>query len=81
MRHFTCDDDDIGRAVDLQLELELMDEEPVHSSYMVVPKHLYQEVKDYIANLLQKHWIRRSTSQYSSPIVCEKERSITPFMR
>lgn len=71
---FTCDDDDIGCAVDLQLELELMDKEPVHSSYMAVPRPLYQEVKDYIANLLQKHWIRRSTSPYSSPIVCVRKK-------
>lgn len=71
---FTVNDDDIGCAIDLELGLELMDKAPVHSSYMAVPRPLYQEVKDYISNLLQKHWIRRSTSPYSSPIVCVRKK-------
>lgn len=71
---FTVSDDDIGCAIDLELGLELMDKEPIHSSCMAVPRPLYQEVKDYISNLLQKHWIRRSTSPYSSPIVCVRKK-------
>jgi hypothetical protein len=49
---FTQSDDDIGCASHLQLGLELMDKKPVQSSYMATPKPLYQEVKDYIANVL-----------------------------
>jgi hypothetical protein len=56
------------------LLMELLDKEPVHSSYMAVPRPLYQEVKDYISNLLQKCWIQRSTAPYSSPIVCVRKK-------
>lgn len=74
---FKQSDDGIGCAVHLQMGLELMDKKPVHSSNMVIPKALYQKLKDYIVSLLQKPWMRKSTSRYASPIVCV--RKMDPF--
>lgn len=74
---FTRDDNDIGYADGLQMSIELNDQVPVHSSYMAVPKPLLQEVKDYVNNLLNKQWIRKSTSQYTSPVVCVRKKDGT----
>ena len=50
---FSRQDDDIGCAEGLQLQIELVDLAPVHSTYLAVPKPLLQEVKDYVANLYE----------------------------
>ena len=71
---FSRQDDDIGCAEGLQLPIELVDLAPVHSTYLAVPKPLLQEVKDYVANLMSKQWIRKSTSPYASPVVCARKK-------
>lgn len=72
---FTRDDNDIGCADGLQMSIELNDQVPVHSSYNAVPKPLLQEVKNYVNNLLNKQWIRSSTSQYTSTVVCVRKKN------
>lgn len=74
---FTRDDNDIGCADGLQMPIELNDQVPVHSSYMAVPKPLLQEVKDYVNNLLNTQRIRKSTSQYTSQVVCVRKKDGT----
>ena len=35
---------------------------------------MYREVKDYIFDLVQKGWIKKSNSAYSSPVVCVRKK-------
>lgn len=74
---FARDDADIGCMPDLQLRINLTDETPVQKSYNSIPKPLYQEVKDYVQNLLVRGWIRKSTSSYSSPVVCVRKKDMS----
>ena len=74
---FSRNDQDVGCAPDLQMKIELTDKQPVHSSYNACPRPLYQEVKDYLQDLIGKGWIRKSKSPYSSPIVCVRKKDGT----
>lgn len=71
---FWKDDNNVGCVPDLQLDIELLDKTPVRRTYSSVPPPLYNEVKDYIVDLLNKGWIQKSTSPYSSPMVCVRKR-------
>ena len=71
---FSKNDDDIGIVPDLQLNINLTDNIPVQKNYVAVPRPLYPEVKAYIEDLLNKNFIRKSTSTYSSPVVCVRKK-------
>lgn len=71
---FARDDTDIGCIPDLQLRICLNNETPVQKSYNAVPKPLYRKVKEYVQKLLDHGWIRKSTSPYSSPVVCVRKK-------
>lgn len=71
---FARDDDDVGCAPELELDLKLLDKEPVQQPYRRLPPPLYTEVKDYILDLLNKGWIKKSDSNYSSPMVAVRKR-------
>jgi hypothetical protein len=73
-RAFSRDENDIGCVPDLQLDIELLDKEPVRKTYNSVPPPLYREVKDYILDLINKGWVEKSSSAYSSPMVCVRMR-------
>lgn len=74
---FARDDSDIGCIPSLQMSITLKDDIPVQRSYAAVPKPLYQEVKEYIQDLLAKKWIVRSKSPYSAPVVCVRKKDGT----
>ena len=71
---FSKNDDDIGCAEGLQLNINLSDSRPVQKNYTAIPKPLYPEVKQYVEDLLNRGWIRKSRSAYSSPVVCVRKR-------
>ncbi len=71
---FSKSDEDIGCVKDLQLSISLTDQTPVVRMYTSVPKPLYQEMKDYLHDLIAQGWIRKSHSPYSSPIVCVRKK-------
>ena len=71
---FAKDDQDGGCIPDLQLKIELTDKTPVQKSYVSVPRPLYPEVKAYIEDLLNRGWIKKSTSPYSSPVMCVRKK-------
>lgn len=62
--------DDIGSAPELTLKLHTTDEVPVQRRYNSIPRPLYADVKKHIQLLLDKKWIEKSNSPWSSPIVC-----------
>ncbi|XP_057178909.1 uncharacterized protein LOC130547157 [Triplophysa rosa] len=74
---FAKDDADIGCIPNLQLKIHLTDDTPVQKSYNSIPKPLFREVKDYVQNLLNHGWIRKSTSPYSSPVVCVRKKDMS----
>lgn len=71
---FAQDEGDIGCIPNLQLKIRLSDDTPVQRCYNSIPKPLYKEVKDYVQNLLNRGWIKKSSSSYSSPVVCVRKK-------
>ncbi|RXN13837.1 Retrovirus-related Pol poly from transposon [Labeo rohita] len=71
---FSKSDDDIGCVPSLQLSVSLSDNTPVARTYTSVPKPLYQEMKDYLHDLIAQGWVAKSHSPYSSPIVCVRKK-------
>ena len=67
---FAKDDSDVGSVQELQMNISLKDNTPIQKNYVAVPRPLYPEVKSYIEDLLNCQFIKKSTSQYSSPVVC-----------
>ena len=79
---FLKGDSDIGCAQDLQMELKLHDKTPVQHTYRSIPRHLYEEVKAYIEDLLNRGFITQSSSPYCSSVVCvrKKDNSLRLFI-
>ena len=71
---FAKSDDDIGAAPDLTLDIKLSDQTPVQKSYLSIPRQLYNEVKNYIEDLLNQNFIAKSSSPYSSSVVCVRKK-------
>jgi len=71
---FARDGDDIGCVPSLELDIKLKDDIPVRQPYRTLPPPLYQEVKDYVTDLLNRNWIQKSKSSYSSPMVCVRKK-------
>ena len=71
---FAKDDNDVGCIPNLELDLDLEDQTPVQKNYVAVPKPLYPEVKAYIEDLLNRNFIKKSSSSYSSPVVCVRKK-------
>lgn len=43
-------------------------------TYSSIPPPLYREVKDYVFDLVNKGWIRKSSSSFSSTVVCFRKK-------
>ena len=71
---FARSDDDVGCVEDLELEIQLKDKQPVQKNYISIPKPLYGEVKEYLEGLINRNWICKSRSAYSSPMVCVRKK-------
>ena len=74
---FSKTDDDVGCIPNLQMDIPSNDNTPVQKNYVAVPRPLYPEVKSYVEDLLNRNFIRRSTSSYSSPVVCVRKKDHT----
>ena len=74
---FAKNEDDIGCIEGLHMGIDLSDSTPVQRNYVSIPRPLYQEVKSYIEDLLNKQFITRSRSSYSSPVVCVRKKDGT----
>ena len=68
------DDDDIGYAPEPEFEIQLSDQKPVQKNYISVPCPLYPEIKQYVEVLLNRGFITKSKSSYSSPAVCVRKK-------
>ena len=74
---FSKSDNDIGCIESLRMTISLNDTNPVRRTYISVPSPLYQEMKDYLHDLIAQGWIRKSNSSYSSPVVCVRKKDGT----
>ena len=71
---FARNDDDVGCVEKLELDIRLKDDQPVQKNYISIPKPLYGEVKEYLEDLINRNWICKSHSAYSSPVVCVRKK-------
>ena len=74
---FARDNSDVGSVPDLQLKINVKDASPVQKNYVAVSRPVYPEVKSYIENLLNHQFIRKSSSLYSSPVICVRKKDKT----
>ena len=70
---FSHNDQDVGCALGLELDIKLTDDKPVQKNYASIPRPLYGEVKSYIEDLLNRKFVDPSKSPYSSPCVCVRK--------
>ena len=71
---FCCGSDDHGDVPDLEMEINLSDNTLVVVPHRHIPRPLYEEVKNFINDLIANNWVRESKSAYSSPIVCVRKK-------
>ena len=71
---FCVGPDDHGDVPDLVMDINLSDNIPVVVPHRQIPRPLYEEVKNYINDLIANRWVRESRSSYSSPIVCVRKK-------
>ena len=67
---FAKSEEEIGCVKEVELDINLFDERHVKTNYTVVPNPLYGKVHHYVADLLNRGWIKHSESPCSSPVVC-----------
>ena len=67
-------DDEIGQAKDLEMEIKTTDEVPVQKSYNSIPRPLINEVKQHIEDMINRQWITKSRSAWSSPVVIVRKK-------
>ena len=64
---------DIGDIKDFQMEIKLTDETLINESYRRIPRKLYEEVKNYVDDLITNAWVKKSNSAFASPMVCRRK--------
>ena len=76
-RSFINDGEDEGEIESLQMKVQLTDKIPVQRNYNSIPPPLHKEVREYLIDLINKGWITKSKSLYSSPMVCVRKKDGT----
>ena len=56
------------------MKLQMHDETPVQKQYRQISKPLYPEVKSYLEDLLNRQWLKPSSSCYASPVVIVRKK-------
>ena len=74
---FCKDDTNIGCANDLQMKMELTDDTPVAKNYVGVPRPLIGELKEYVEDILNRHFIQKLRSPCNSPCVVVRKKDRT----
>ena len=61
---FAMSGDDVGCIPELEMDIKMTSDQPVQKNYLSIPRPLYPEVKGYIEDLLNRGFIRKSTSPF-----------------
>ena len=72
---FSKDPDDIGNADHLLLDINTEDEQLIQKNYNAIPRPLYDDVKHHLQDMLNRGWIVKSKSAWSSPVVIVRKKS------
>ncbi len=65
---------EIGKMEEVQMKINLTDTAPVQQKYRTMARPLYEEIKEYVQDLLNNEIITKSDSNYSSPVVAVRKR-------
>ena len=71
---FALTEDEVGCVPELQMDVTLSNDKPVQKNYISIPRPLYPEVKGYIEDLLNRGFIQKSKSPFSSSVVCVRKK-------
>ena len=73
---FLVSERDVGNVKNSIIKIHLLDETPIQRNYKRVPKPLHQEKEGYLEDLLCRGWIKRYSSNHSSPIVVVRKKMV-----
>ena len=62
-----------GDVPDMEMEINLTDQVPIVIPHRQIPRSFYEEVKNFVNDMIVNNWVRESRSSYSSPIVCARK--------
>ena len=71
---FAKDADDVGDVPDLKMDINTVDEVPVQKTYNTISRPLYDAVKQHIEDMLNRGWIVKAKSAWSSPVVIVRKK-------
>ena len=71
---FAMSSDDVGCAPELVMALDTVDDVPVQRNYNSIPRPLISKVKQHVEDLLNRQWITKSKSAWSSPVVIVRKK-------
>ena len=74
---FPTDDTDIDHN---KMKIRLKDDIPCQATFNSLPHSLYQELKHYVEELLNRQWITISHSKCSSPVVAVRKKDGTLWL-
>ncbi len=62
-----------GDVPEMVMDINLTDQVPVVIPHRKIPRPFYEEVKNFVNDLIVNNWVRESRSPWSSPIVCVRK--------
>ena len=62
-----------GDVPEMVMDINLTDQVPVVIPHRQIPRPFYEEVKNFVNDLIVNKWVRESKSSWSSPIVCVRK--------
>ena len=71
---FATDDTDISNVEHNKMKIRLKDDIPCQTEYNSLPHLLYQKLKHYVEDLLNKQWITNSHSEYLTPVFAVRKK-------
>ena len=71
---FATDDTDIGNVDHSKMKIRLKDDISCQATYNSLPRRLYQKLKHYEEDLLNRQWITNSHSECWSPVVAVRKK-------
>ena len=74
---FATDDTDAGNVDHNNMKIRLKDDILCQATYNSIPHSLYQELKHYVEDLLNKQWITNSHSESSPPVIAVRKKDGT----